>query len=149
MKIVERRKLMRYAKIGVCKFDGVTARSRAQQQFAKDADINVIMSRYQKSGVLVDPVKIGNRRAIFGDFSDVQDFHTARNQVLQAEAEFMSLPARVRAKFDNDPAQLLAFVADDANYDEALKLGLVEKRADVVQETETNIDNSGNTAPTL
>jgi hypothetical protein len=37
---------------------------------------------------------------------------------------FEDLPAEVRFKFDNKPAELLKFMSDPANADEAIDLGL-------------------------
>jgi hypothetical protein len=39
---------------------------------------------------------------------------------------FEDLPAEVRFRFDNKPAELLKFMSDPANADEAIDLGLFE-----------------------
>ena len=66
--------------------------------------------------------------------------------VNQARDLFMSLDAEVRKRFGNDPAQLLDFLADNKNYDEAKKLGLVDVKAppkvDESLETLKSIDKS-------
>ena len=38
----------------------------------------------------------------------------------------MALPAHLRARFENDPAQLIDFLGDENNRSEAEKLGLLE-----------------------
>ena len=38
---------------------------------------------------------------------------------------FDSLPSSLRERFSNDPSRLLAFVDDESNFDEAVKLGLL------------------------
>ena len=43
----------------------------------------------------------------------------------------MALPSRVRRRFDNDPAELMEFLADEANREEAVMLGLIEKEEPV------------------
>jgi len=104
------------------------SRSRTHQSFAKDADINNIMSRYKKTGVLVDPRLISSDRVPrFGDFSDIPDYATMVSRVQQAEKDFMTLPASVRAKFDNDVANALNFISDRANVKESVALGLLPK----------------------
>lgn len=65
----------------------------------------------------------------FGDFTDVIDFTTAQNQLIKADEAFMTLPAKVRARFNNSPAKLLSFLEDPSNIPEAIFLGLVEKRS--------------------
>lgn len=99
--------------------------SLTQQSFAADADINNIIRRYTQTGVLVDPFSTNGRTPQFGDFSVITDFHTAQTAVCHAREAFNELPSDVRKRFNNDPGQLLAFLADSANMDEAIKLGLV------------------------
>jgi len=48
----------------------------------------------------------------------------------------MRLPADLRARFDNDPAQLIQFLENSDNKDEAIKLGLVNKPEDLPQVVE-------------
>lgn len=69
-----------------------------------------------------------SRPAFFGDFSAMPEDYTAALQLISNASEsFASLPSAVRDRFGNDPAALLAFVADASNRDEAISLGLVEK----------------------
>lgn len=99
--------------------------SRTQQHYAKEADINNIMRRYSKTGLLVDPSVVSSRVPRFGDFSDIQDFQTISNRIREAENAFMALPSDVRSKFENDVSKVLDFVADEKNAEEARKLGLL------------------------
>jgi len=50
-----------------------------------------------------------------------------QNQLLQAQADFMDLPAKIRQRFNNNPAELIAFLQSPSNVDEAVELGLMEK----------------------
>lgn len=118
---------------GECKplvFDpkDVRSRSMAHQSFAKDADINTIMSRYAVSGVLVDPLNVDSgRTARFGDFSDLTDYAQLVSRVNQAQEDFLTLPSLVRARFDNSVENCLNWIADPANVREAVELGLLPK----------------------
>lgn len=106
--------------------DDALGKSRTHQSFAKDADINVIMGRYQKTGLLVDPLRVNpHRKPNFGDFSDIGDLTTTMARIDLAREAFMVLPAKVRERFNNDAGELLAFVANPANAEEAIKLGLL------------------------
>jgi phage internal scaffolding protein len=58
------------------------------------------------------------------------------NQVIAAEDEFMRLPADLRARFENDPAQLIEFLENLENKDEAIKLGLVNPPVELSQDVE-------------
>lgn len=96
--------------------------SLAQQHMKDECDINVIVERFGVTGQL--PVKA--IEPSYGDFSGVTDYHTALNKIKAAEAEFMALPAKLRAKFDHDPNALLNFLENEANRDEAIELGLID-----------------------
>lgn len=97
--------------------------SMAKQSFKAECDINTIMSKYQKTG-LIDHVQ--RVQGSYGDFTSVQDYQLSLNQVMDAHEAFMELPAAVRRRFDNDPAHLMSFLQDPNNRDEAVRLGLVE-----------------------
>lgn len=96
--------------------------SLTQQSAKDDCDINVILSRMARG---VEP-PLSDRQPVFADVTASPDsYHEAMNIVIAAQEAFGSLDAKVRARFDNDPAQVLAFLDDDANRDEAIKLGLI------------------------
>lgn len=95
--------------------------SRCKQEFKEEVNINTIVRRFGLDGKLPQ----GVRMPTYGDFSQVGDFRTALEAIRSAEASFMALPARVRARFENDPAQFVAFCSDKANLSEARELGLV------------------------
>lgn len=95
-----------------------------QGQFKDECDIKRIVGRYQRTGVLPQ-FKPGGR---YGDFSEVGDYMEALGRVELARAAFASLSSDVRKRFRNDPGELVAFLQDPANRDEAVKLGLVEEK---------------------
>lgn len=100
----------------------------AQQQFKDESDPNTIMKRFASTG---DPSLLQVKSPQYGDFSGVSDYHSAVNAVIEAEAGFMELNADLRARFNNDPGQLLDFLADGKNRDEAIKLGLLDSPQDL------------------
>ena len=61
----------------------------------------------------------------YGDFTNVIDYETALQRVITAQESFDSLPAKLRDRFQNDPANLIEFLNDESNRDEAVKLGLI------------------------
>ena len=99
--------------------------SLAQQQFRDECDINMIVRRFGVTGELPTTAAMPS----YGDFSGITDYREALDAVRAAEASFMALPARTRARFENDPQQLLEFLAVDANRPEAVELGLIPKPA--------------------
>jgi phage internal scaffolding protein len=104
--------------------------SLAQQHFKEECDINTILQKFNVTGLLPE-APLSPR---YGDFSGIGDYHSALNRVIAAQDEFEALPAQIRARFDNDPAQLIEFLQDENNRLEAEELGLVEKAAAEVVE---------------
>ena len=112
--------------------------SMTQQQFKDEADINNIMARYQKTGVLVDPLTQSTRKPMFDDFSELGDFRDHQQAVIDAQEMFMQLPSRLRARFGNDPAELFQWLSNSANKDEAIELGLMSKPSEMTPEMPLN-----------
>ncbi len=113
--------------------DGITFKkpSMTQQHFKEECDINRIMQRYEETGNWGEQTDV---RPQFGDFSAEFDFRSAQDMIINAREAFAALPSRVRKRFNNDPAELMAFVMDEANREEAISLGLIEKPEEPVQE---------------
>lgn len=97
--------------------------SLTQQSFKEESDINEIVRRFGLTGQLPD----NYQAPLTGDFTDVVDYKTALDAVIAADEKFLELPAHIREKFQNDPQQLLTFLDDDSNRDEAIKLGILPK----------------------
>lgn len=95
-----------------------------KQEFKDECDINVLMKRYQKTGLFPTPSGQGSPRYISN--IDAPDYQESLNIVMKAKEEFGSLNSELRKRFDNDPAKFLAFCNDEANADELVKLGLRE-----------------------
>jgi len=94
--------------------------SLTQQQFKEESDINTIVSRFMKSGVLPDSINMPQ----YMDYEGVFDFQSAMNTVRQADENFMRMDAKVRARFNNSPQEFLEFFGNPENTEEAIRLGL-------------------------
>ena len=97
--------------------------SMTKQSFADECDINNIMRRYEKDGVLNH---LNKYQGNFGDFTGAVDYHEAMNIVAKADQMFMDLPASIRARFGNDPGAFVEFATDPKNLDEMVKMGLAK-----------------------
>lgn len=96
--------------------------SRTKQSFKDECDVNNIMARFQRTGI----VEFAQRfQARYGDVRGV-DFASAMNVIAEAREMFAAMPAKLRDRFGNDPARFLEFVQDPENRDEARKLGLLK-----------------------
>lgn len=100
-----------------------TEKSMTQQEFAEETDINYIAERYGLNGTIPQVLELPR----YGDFTGLFDYQSAQNAVIEGKRQFMTLPAKVRARFQNDPQQLLTFLEDPENREEAIAIGLVEK----------------------
>lgn len=101
--------------------------SRTMQSFKDDADLNVIVKRFGVDKEPVPPEVFDPR--YYGDTSEAPDLRTALERVRAATQRFNELPARLRRRFDNDPAKLWEFVNDAENLEEAVALGVLQRRA--------------------
>lgn len=108
-----------------CDQEKPSGKSRTQQHFRKEADINTIMQRYAKTGYLVDPSIARTRQPIFADVSTGMDYHALQLQLLDINTRFSAMPAELRERFDNSPEKCLNWLADPANAKEAGELGLL------------------------
>lgn len=99
------------------------AARRVKQEFRDECDINNILKQYKLTG----QIRHISEKAAMGAYQDLPDpidFQDAMNLVIASEESFATLPAHVRDRFGNDPVQFLEFMANPANQDEAIKLGL-------------------------
>jgi len=99
----------------------------AKQSFKDECDINFILSRFRRTRVL-DWVSKNPPR--YGDATGY-DFQRALDIVVKGREAFESLPAHIRSRFANDPAQFLDFVHDPENRDDMRKMGLLRPEDDV------------------
>lgn len=99
-----------------------TERSRTKQEFLDECDINKLLARYREQGV---PPRTNPKTPQWGEFNafDLQD---SLNLVIEAETAFAELPSHLRNRFENDPVQLLQWVHDPKNAQEAVQLGFLD-----------------------
>lgn len=101
----------------------------AQQQFAEESDINFIANKFHLTGEVPTVLNLPK----YGDFEGIFDFQSAQNSVRIALEQFMTLPAKLRTRFDNKPQKLLDFLENPENKEEAEFLGLTNKPQDPPQ----------------
>ncbi len=98
-----------------------TLPTRAKQSFKDECDINVIMAKYKARGIVTHVTKYQGH---YADLPTEVDFHSNLQSVMDAQEAFASLPAKIRERFKNDPAQFLGFVQDPKNQSEIDQMGL-------------------------
>jgi len=112
-----------------------------RQEFKSECDLGAIIKRFQRTpeGREILSRLPTNSGGQYLDVTDVPDFRAARDAVNRANASFMALPAVVRKRFSNDPAEFMDFCADPANLPELRKLGLAKP----VKEADASVPAAG------
>ena len=107
----------------------------------------VDIENIKKSGIMpVDPNQL-----TFADVSTDFDYHQVMNKVAVINESFDELPSETRYFFKNDPGQLLEFVRDPANQEEAVKLGIIPQQPqknDSKKTVKTNVTKSSSDGDT-
>jgi len=107
--------------------------SRTKQSFAEESEINNILARYEKTGVIEHVKNHGG----YADMPSGLDYHEALQMTIDAQTAFEDLPAQIRREFDNDPYKFLEFVENSDNVERMAELGLIELDPDT-SEAEVN-----------
>lgn len=90
--------------------------------FKDECDINNIMKRYAKTGIIPESLSNGT----YGDFTQAMDYQSALNLVIDAQNQFDELPSNIREHFAYDPEKFLAAVHDKGRRDELVSIGLIK-----------------------
>ena len=93
----------------------------ARQEFADECDINNLMKKYTYNQIPDIPGTVS-------EFSQVIDFQEMMQATIHVRTQFDSLPPNIRQRFQNDPQDLINFLGDSKNREEAIKLGLVDPK---------------------
>lgn len=98
--------------------------TRVQQNQRNLHNPGLLMKKYRGTGVFPqkDP-----RKAIQGDFSSGIDFAESLRRTQAAEESFLELPAKIRSRFKNNPGELIDFVMNTDNREEAVELGILAR----------------------
>lgn len=96
-------------------------KSMTDQQFADQVDINEIVKKFQKTGQISH---LNKMQGMIADVSEIPDLLESMQTVTRAQQTFAQLPAALRDRFGNSPVQLINFLQDPANDQEAVAIGL-------------------------
>lgn len=97
--------------------------SLTQQHFKDELDINNIVAKYNKTGVIS---AVARTREIYGDFTEYQDVVENFDKIARAEQMFEQLPATIRNEFNNSPQKLLAALGDEKQRDKLIEFGVLD-----------------------
>lgn len=86
-------------------------KSRTQQSFKDQQDINTIVARVLKTGELPNIPAPPQ----YEDLTTRQDYHTMLNRIAETNGLFYKLDAELRAEYNNDPGSWLQDVNEKIN----------------------------------
>lgn len=119
--------------------------SMTHQSHAQECDINRIMTKYEKHGILDHVNRFGPQYADF-TFTPT-DYQECMNAVLEADEMFSQLPAKVRKRFHNDAGAFIEFTSNPENRDEMVALGLSKPSQAVKKNSDDPTPTKGDKAP--
>lgn len=103
--------------------------SLTDTQFKKDCDPNYIMEKFRRTGTVTH---LNHKEGSFADVAQIPDLLDTLLTVEKANESFQQLSAKVRNRFGNNIHQMIEFMNDPNNREEAIELGIIE----VAQEAE-------------
>jgi len=105
-----------------------------KQEFKEQCDIRTIIKKFMTTGELPS----SNRPPLYADVSQIPDYHTALSKIRAADSFFNSLPAELRAKFNNDPGELLKWASDPMNQKAQRDMGLTPPSSENLTNAQKN-----------
>lgn len=122
---------------------------KTQQHFGPECDINVLVARYKKTGKIGGDNPKTPPQYIDTTAYTEKSFEDSFNEVKQIQERFNTLPANIRAQFNNNPARLLAFLEDKRNYAAGVQMGLLEPPKRPKKEAENQPEKAKSTNSSL
>lgn len=102
-------------------YDGEQHPSMAKQEFKSECDVNKIVQLYRQGS----PMPVQVRSGQFADVSEMPDYKTAVETVMEAEEIFGKMSMDVKNACGNTVAGFLDWVQDPDNKDQLIELGLM------------------------
>lgn len=102
--------------------------SLTQQQFKDECEIESLLKAHNL-GQVMGILNNHQRQPLYGDVSDIPDFHVSQNHVARATEYFQGLPSDVRAQFNNNLAEFLTTLNDPSAREALTDMGVLKKAA--------------------
>lgn len=101
--------------------DDPRTEARTEQHYKDDCDINVIIKRFG-AGAKATPQDPG-----FYTIDRETDYQQSLNFIDEGKRAFLTVPAELRARFDNNPSRFIEYMRDEKNHEEARRFGILPK----------------------
>lgn len=103
--------------------------SLTQQQFKDECEIESLLKAHNL-GQVMGILNNHQRQPLYGDVSDIPDFHDSQNHVARATEYFQGLPSDVRAQFNNNLGEFLSALNNPSAREALTDMGVLKKAAD-------------------
>ena len=103
------------------------AENLTEQEHFGEVNIHEIMERARKTGQLSANYAV--KEGLSGDF-ETMSYREMMDRINNAKEEFNKVPAEIRERFGNSPEAFVAFLGKEENVQEAVRLGLMQKRVE-------------------
>ncbi len=120
-----------------------TLDARVEQCHKDECDINKIIAKYDRTGVLTH---VNNFEARYEDLTGL-DYQTMLNTVANANSMFEGLPSEIRNQFANDPAKFISFMDDENNNEQMYEMGLKQRPIPEQTASQNEPISNGNEQP--
>jgi len=120
-----------------------TLDARTEQCHRDECDINKIIAKYDRTGVLNH---VNDFEARYEDLTGL-DYQTMLNTVANANSMFEGLPSEIRNQFANDPANFISFMDDKNNNEQMYEMGLKQRPISEQIGSESDPISNGNEQP--
>ena len=120
-----------------------TLDARTEQCHRDECDINKIIAKYDRTGVLNH---VNDFEARYEDLTGL-DYQTMLNIVANANSMFEGLPSVIRNQFDNEPQKFISFMDDENNNEQMYEMGLKQRPISEQIGSESDPISNGNEQP--
>lgn len=119
-----------------------TQPTMTKQSHKQECDINVIMGKYQKTGVINHLKNYGPE---YGEYSAI-DFQEAMQLIASGKSMFEELPSQARKYFNNDPSEFMRAFQNGGNEETFRELGLLGPKPVPENQDEQNTTTTDSTS---
>lgn len=105
--------------------------SLTQQQFKDECEIESLLKAHNLSQVM-GIMSNHNQQPLYGDVSEIPDFHVSQNHLARATEYFEGLPSDVRSRFNNSLSEFLTTLNNPGAREALTEMGVLKKAADKV-----------------
>lgn len=103
--------------------------SLTQQQFKDECEIESLLKAHNL-GQVMGILNNHDQQPLYGDVSEIPDFHVSQNHVARATEYFEGLPSDVRSRFNNSLSEFLTTLNNPDAREALTNMGVLKKAAD-------------------